>query len=625
VSPRERRVRRAGNGRPRWYRKRGFVWTVGTVFALLVVLGVLATVRLVKVAHDLQRARDLLQTAGQQIEQGQLGGARTNLDEAQKLLTRSNNQLYNDPSLDILGVLPVVHQNLSSLRGSVGLALRMTDGGSHILSITQPLESPSGKLEVPFVNGQIPLKAVQDAQAATDQLAAVLPQKGVRPNDSLVVGPISHAQDQLYDQAALRRTELVSVSHGLKLLQGLSGEDGPKTYLIAVANTAEMRGSGGMILSYGTLHADHGTFTLGDFGRIDDLLLDNPVDPASLKLPSDFMTRWGELGPTQLWRNANVNPDFQFDAPILEAMYKQKTGDAVDGVIQIDPAGLGAILRGTGPILVDQLGVVDADNVVDVTLNRAYIDVPDRDQRQELLGDVAREAFKKLVGGHLDSLRPLGQALFDAALGRHVMFYGNDPSVEAETAFFNASGAMPAPDAQDYAVLTVQNFSKNKLDYYVDTSLQLDGDRPSKKQGHLTATITVANTAPTDGSSTYVFGPNDVGETRGLYRGIVSLYLPNGVTLDGSSGDPTTAAPVVTGDGGRTAVTFTVEVPAGQQRAVTLRLTLAPRPTGDYQFQIVPIGRIRPTVVGVDITADRTKVVRAPAPLTAPAVLRPAS
>jgi hypothetical protein len=167
----------------------------------------------------------------------------------------------------------------------------------------------------------------------------------------------------------------------------------------------------------------------------------------------------------------------------------------------------------------------------------------------------------------------------------------------------------------------VQNLSKNKLDYYVDTSLALTGDRPTKRDGKITAEITIANTAPSDQRSSYVFGPNDVDQEVGLYKSIVSLYLPTGVLLEGSSGDPTSSPPVETADAGRSVVTFGVDIPAGESRTVTLQLTVAPRASGVYSFSAVPIGRIRPTVVSVDITADGRRVVRPAAPLVAPVTL----
>jgi hypothetical protein len=295
-------------------------------------------------------------------------------------------------------------------------------------------------------------------------------------------------------------------------------------------------------------------------------------------------------------------------------MFTAKTGLPVDGVIQIDPAGLAAILAGTGPVLVPDVGAFDASNVVDFTINRAYIDFPDRDQRQELLGDVAEAAFDALVGGEYGSLRPLGEALFNAAQERHIAVFLADDGAQEDAASFGATAALPSPGQIDHAILTVQNFSKNKLDYYLDTSLDLVGSRPGGAPGTMTATITVTNTAPADGTADYVFGPNAEGEVAGLYRGLVSLYLPTGTTLTDASGDAQ-SEPTLTSDAGRTVVSFDVQASAGETRTVTLELALAPRPQGPYELTLAPVPRVRPTVVSVDIGTGESSVRRARAPL----------
>jgi hypothetical protein len=602
VSGRRQRKQRNRAHPARRSRRRVVLWVVGTVIGLGALLGLFAGLRLATVARDLNRAADLIEAGSANIEAGQLGQARVEFDEAQVLLTRANSGLYQNLALDVVGAFPGGRQNLRSLRSTVGLALRLTSGANRILAATRTLESETGTLEVPLRAGTVPLTDVVATQQAVASLAAELPGRGYEPSTSMLLPDVARAQELVFDAADERRPQLDAVGRGLQLLAAMSGEDGPQRFLIAVANPAEMRGGGGMILSYGVLEVDNGTFTLGEFGGIDDLAIDEPVDPDFLSVPLDYRARWEGREPTRLWRNTTLSPDLAFNAPIMEAMFAERTEEVLDGVIQIDPAGVAAILEGTGPVLVEGLGLVDSTNVVDLTINRAYIDFPDRDQRQELLGDVAEAAFDALVDGQFNSLRPLGEALFEAAQQRHISVFLNSFDAQAVAATFGATAELPTPELVDHAILTVQNFSRNKLDYYLDTSLDLTGVRPAAVPGTLTATITVTNTAPTDVTSDYVFGPNAEGEVAGLYRGVVSLYLPNGATLVGSSGDPF-SPPSITSEVGRTVVGFEVEVPAGETRQVVLELALAPRAVGPYELTLTPTPRVRPTVVSVSIDA----------------------
>ena len=102
----------------------------------------------------------------------------------------------------------------------------------------------------------------------------------------------------------------------------------------------------------------------------------------------------------------------------------------------------------------------------------------------------------------------------------------------------------------------------------------------------------------------YIFGPFNDQETVGVYRGVVSLYLPPGTTLVGTGGDPLTPAPVLQTEGGRPVVGFDVDVPAGTSRNVVLELQMAPRAPGPYSLTVVPSPRVRPTRATVHLAGD---------------------
>lgn len=409
----------------------------------------------------------------------------------------------------------------------------------------------------------------------------------------------------VYEEAASRRQQMDVLARGLALIQHLAGGDGPRRFLIAVANTAEMRGSGGMILNYGILEGRNGVIDLTAFGRIDELLLTGPV--ASDLVPADYLARWAGFDPLSRWRQANLAGDFTVVAPVLEAMYTKATGRAVDGVIQIDPAGLSALLDGVGPVRVPEVGEVRGDNVLALTLNEAYLRFPSIEERSDVLGDVAEAAFRRLVDGDIPSLRTLATRLIEAVDGRHVLVHMASPRAQSAIVAFGAEGALPPVDQSESLALTVQNLSGTKLDYYVDTRLEVAGDRPAGEFGTVQATMTLSNTAPPTGvGSSYVFGPGPT-ETplpAGVERALVTLYLPLGTTVEDVTGD-VTVEPVASGvEAGRPFASFIIDLPAGETRSVGLALRLAPRDPGPYVLQVVPAPLVRPTSVRVDITTE---------------------
>jgi hypothetical protein len=558
--------------------------------------------RAVRVARDLREVERRLDDAARSIEEGRLADAQIELAEAQALLTSSNGDLYGALELEMVQWVPGVDANLESLRGSVALASVIVNGGRRILSASDPLESADGHLEVSLSDGSIPVEAVRAAREEIAALAAQLPVVPLEDEDRYLLPEVRDLRDVVDDEARERRSQLDALSRGLGLLEHLAGGDGDRRYLLAVANTAEMRGSGGMVLNYGVLEGAGGVIDLTEFGRIDELRLERPVSLDGLDIPEDYLDRWEGFDPTERWRNATMAGDFTVVAPILERMYETATDNDVDGVIQVDPQGLAAVLRGVGPVTVGELGEVSADNVVPLVLNEAYERYPGIEERSDVLGDVAEAAFRRLVDGDFPSLRTLGEAIVGAVDGRHLLLHSTTSAVDAAGAFFGASGALPAPDRLDSVHLVVQNVSANKLDYFLDTALHLSGARPHGRPGRLEAEVVLTNTAePGATQPQYVFGPNTSGQEAGLYRGIVTLYLPTGTSLVDAEGDTVRFAPVVQTEGGRPLVSWSVDVPAGETRRLVLDLELAPRGDEPYSVLAVPSPRVRPTAVSVAI------------------------
>lgn len=580
---------------------------------LLLILGIGFAARcayvLTAAADDLDAAEELIDQAVEELTDGEVADARTTLARAQSLVLAANDSLRGSVALEVLELFPVARQNLRSLEDSVALAARLVHGGGRILQEAMPLESEDGTLEVSLSDGTIPLQSLERAEHEIEVLRTeIAPALRAQPQRFLL-DPVRRMRETLLDRATERDQQLNVLGRGLALLSEIAGGNGPRRYLLAVANTAEMRGSGGMVLNYGLLEGADGTIDLTEYGRIDELPLDASV--AEDLAPADYVARWDGFDALRRFRQANLAGDYTVVAPVLEAMYEQATGIPVHGVIQVDPAGLAAILEGVGPVQVPELGQVTADNVVALTLNDAYIRFPNVEQRSDVLGDVAEAAFRKLVDGELPSLRTLADAIVTAVDGRHILMHATSSAVQADLTAFGADGAYPDVEDGDFFALTAQNLAGNKLDYYLDTDLRLTGSREVGAPGAVEATVTLTNTAPAGVTQPqYIFGPGSGSDAApaGVLRSLVTLYLPLGTTVEATDGDAT-VEPVSDGtEDGRPYVSFIVDVPAAEERTVELTLRLPPRPPGPYELVVVPSPFVRSTTLEVELRAGVDRV-----------------
>lgn len=575
---------------------------VGGLVVVVIAVAAIGVVHAVRVDHRLQNLTAAVPVIETEVKADQLGPARAQLATIETDLAATNSTLYSSPDFRLLDILPVARQNLEAVRSSVHLALSLVGGGQQVFNAAGPLQSPTtGQLQAPLTGGRVPTATLRAVQAAVNSLVSSLPTSVTPPRQSFLLGRVRSAETKVWSQAVRRRSELAKLSDGLTILNDFSGANGPRRYLLAVGNTAEMRGAGGMILSYGVLNVNGGKISLGKFGPIADLKL---AHPAKATFPADFTRAFGGLLPNQYWQEATIMSDFTVDAPVLDSMYTQATGQPVNGVIQVDSQGLSAILAGTGPVLDPKLGVVDTTNVVQLTLNQAYLDFPNRSNRQEYTSGVAREAFAALSSGRLTNFRPFVSALQYVFKTRHVILSSTNPSVEGAIQALGSGGALPGPGV-DFAQLTVQNFAANKLDYYLYTGLAITGSRPGGGPvGHLQATIALVNAAPASTKSQTIFGPGpNTHDPPGEYRGLVTLYLPAGTHLGTTKADAMTTQPVVGTQNGLRTVTFLVTIPAGRRTNVTLDLDLRPRPRGPENLTIVPTPRVQPTSTVVKISS----------------------
>lgn len=568
-------------------------------------LGAWSTADLLDAADSLERAERQIDLADTAIRDGRIGDAEAALGRAERMLHSANEQLRLSPALVIARRVPLVGENLRSLDRSVEVAGVVVHGGRQILSTSETLQDDSGELAVELREGAIPAAEVERATTEIESLVVALTGRTEPPSSPFVLPQIRSIERRVYDEAGVQHENLLRLRRGMIVLQQLVGVDRPRRTLIAVANTAEMRGAGGMMLNYGVLEADEGQAEIEEFGRVEELRVVPPPDPDEIDVPEDFQDRWSAFDYTRDWRNTTLAADFRIDAPILLEMYRSATSLRADAVVQVDPHALSALLAVTGPVEVEELGSVTAENVAPLVLNEAYFWYPDVEQRSDVLGNVAEAAFRALVSGTYSSVADLAEALGGAVDERHLMMYSADPSVQAALEFFDATGSLPAPESGDQFHLTVQNMAGNKLDYYVDTELTVSGRRDPGRLGEVRATVDIHNDAPVGQEEPgYIFGSPIEGRAPGSYRAAVSLYLPAGTSLVDAAGDTFEIAPTAMTEGGRPVVTYWVDVPSGGTHTAELDLRLAPiERVDDYSLTLVPSPRVRPTRVEIDLVA----------------------
>ena len=301
----------------------------------------------------------------------------------------------------------------------------------------------------------------------------------------------------------------------VKVGPALVGTATPKRYLISFQNSAEARGTGGILGAYAVVEFDKGSLKVLKTGS-NASLYGISLTKIPVKMPAEFLKLYGE-NPAIL-QNSNLSPHFPYGARVWLGLWKEKFGEDLDGVIAVDPSALSYILKATGEVKLPSGQIISADNVVEETLKTAYKKYEtDNDARKQYLVDILNATAAKLVAGDYSKIA-MAKALRDGILANRILMYSSDEKVEAELAENRLGGYMTLQPNNEFRAV-IQNIDASKLDYYLDREVTITS-KTCNAQRETEVRVKVTNTLTTGvGLPSYVLTRADKEKPANLVTG----------------------------------------------------------------------------------------------------------
>lgn len=393
------------------------------------------------------------------------------------------------------------------------------------------------------------------------------------PSTGWYLPPINAADRELRRDLTRLRWALSDGVAGARALTSIL--EGPSNYLVLASNNAEMR-AGGMALQAGILESIAGRLVAGDFRPTADLFLKQPV-----ALPPEIESLYGWLSPGREWRNVGSSPNFPVTAPIYAAMADRIRGWRVDGVLQIDVIAIRALLDALGPVEASGRRY-DAANVERLIMHDLYVEFGAQqvERRREFSG-LAAATFQAL-NDRPWRLERMARALRNISQGRHLLVWSRRPVEQEAWRRFRLDGSV----SRDGLMLTVQNHTGNKLDWFLRPSMDLRvAPRPDGRR-RFRLRIRIENPTP-PGEPPYVAGDGSL-VPPGSHRSLVALYLP-GWAADVEM--PRSTVAIVGADGDSRVIGTRIDIARGQ--SVTIEVAFS-APPGVDRLLLLPSGRARP-------------------------------
>ena len=321
----------------------------------------------------------------------------------------------------------------------------------------------------------------------------------------------------------------------------LAGADKPRRYLISFQNSAEARGTGGILGAYALIELDKGNLKVLQTGS-NAALYGISLKEIPVAVPADFLRLYGK-NPAIL-QNSNLSPHFPYGAQIWMGLWKKKYGEQLDGVIAVDPTALSYVLRATGEIRLKSGEKITSENVVEETLKNAYERYEkDNDARKQYLVDIMNATAAKLTKGEYSKVK-MAKALRDGIKANRILIYSTNKDAQEKLAAVKLGGELKLEANNEYRTV-IQNIDASKLDYYLDRSVAIES-KSCEKDRQTQVRIRVTNTLKTGvGLSPYVLTRADKGKPASLVTGAhrfkVFIYGPTDAKLVSVSRENRTA------------------------------------------------------------------------------------
>ena len=542
---------------------------------------------------DLHEARESLSQLSGALAVADWERASKELSRARAATSRAE-RLTHGPLWAATPMLPVVGDAADVGRGLTASADRLVAGPVTTLVDTATavrtdrLLSDQGRVAVDRL-----AKAAPDLTDAAGTLAALRRDVAALPRESGFQS-VDRARAGALGQLSTVEETVAGVARLASLAPGMLGAEGPRRYLMVFQNTAEARGTGGIIGAYGVLEARQGQLRVVRVGPNTDLhSFPRPV----ADLGPRFRERYNGFGATQVWSQANPSPHFPYAARIWLQMWQEQMGSRLDGVIATDPVGLSYLLEATGPVRLPGEDRITAANAVGVTLRDVYARFGDDRRRDTYLQLIAKTVLERVLSGGADSGTLLQQLRLAASDGRFQVF-STQGDIQRELSATQLGGVLPKGPGP-LAQLVVNNIAASKLDFYLDRSVRytaLTGCRSGFRKTQVE--VQLRNVAPDHGLPAYVTNHLPGELDPGTERLLVSLYLAEGASMETLRLDGKRGLAGVVFERGRPVVTLPLDIAPGEVRTLTVDI-MEPASAKLGKVPVQPLVRPQRTVVEV--------------------------
>lgn len=560
-------------------------YTLGGLLIVVVALAGWCCWVAYQVNKDLNDAVDHAETIRTIIENGDTDAIDAELAELQDA-SASAAERTSGPTWNVLTALPLIGDDAEGIEVTSAVIDDLANDG------VEPLAQVADRLEALLPkDGAIPLDVVAELQAPIDEAQAAFASADATLDEqdaSGYVGRLRERFTEFRDQVGTADRAMTAAQTTTTLLPTMLGAEGPRNYLLAFQNNAEVRATGGLPGALAEIEATDGTLSVGrqvagsSLGQASRPIL--PLTDAEEQLYGDFLGTY--------FLDANFTPDVPRASDLMRAWWQKKyPADDLDGVLLIDTVGLSYILEATGPITVDGI-TLTADNAVDELLHNTYLRLEEPAAQDAFFARVAAAAFDQFSSGAADAaglLRALTRSVDESRIFLHSF---DSDEQDRLTGSAVAGEFLTDPDVEHPQINVTMNDSTGaKMSYFLRYDVDVNATYCSDGAQGFTAKARLRSTAPRDAATTlprYVTGGGGFGVQPGTQVVTVRVFGPAGGSMGDFELNSRELDVTEVDQGGRPAALMYVELAPGQTVDLNWAMRGGADQTGAADLSVTP-------------------------------------